>query len=260
MGFRRRVEDGLDGEYLPDHRVVQDGFHRAGGGDAAVSQRNEVVGVGEDEVEIVKDGEDGDILGHRQFAGEAEDLVLMGQVEARGGLVEQQQAARGPPSAGGGLELHEGAGEVDALFFASGKGRIKAVGEGGEPNAAERGPGERTIRAAVAATRMRYAAQAHHFLHAEGKAQVAFLREHRTVAGERGGGPGRERAIEEGDGTGLRCQFAGEYTEEGAFARAVGADDCGDTPGGEAERNIVEDAAVAAEDDEAGGGEKRRHG
>lgn len=86
---------GGDGEDLADERSGEGGCDRAGGGNASAGEDYQIVGVGEDEVEIVKDGEDGDVFFFGKIAGEGENGVLMREIEARGGFVEKQDACNG---------------------------------------------------------------------------------------------------------------------------------------------------------------------
>lgn len=246
---------GWDAEDFVDESRPKGFGHRAGGDDAAVMQHVHIVGVGEHEVEVVQDGEDRHVFAKREVAGKGEDAMLVGEVEAGGGFVEEQDAAEGSRDAGRGLELREGAGEVDALFFAAGERGVEAVGERGEVDLAEGIEGEGAIMRSVTAAGMRDATEAHDLFDAEGEAEIAFLRKDGPAAGEVGDGPGGKRAREEGDGAGVGSEFAGKSSEEGAFAGAVRTDHGGDAAGREREGDVVQEGAAAAAHDEAGGGE-----
>ena len=72
-------------------------------------------------VDVVGDGDGGDLAVEEKFAHPGEKIVAGGAVEAGEGFVEQDEA-------GGGCG--EGAGERDALAFAAGEIAGEAAGEG----------------------------------------------------------------------------------------------------------------------------------
>src|SRR5688572_4231412 len=89
----------------------QDFTGYASRGDSAVVQKDEAVGEGAGEVEVVAGQEDGQVLVSSEVAEELGELELVLEVEEGVGLVEQE---------GFGL-LCEAAGEEDALALAAGE-------------------------------------------------------------------------------------------------------------------------------------------
>ena len=67
---------------------------RAGGVQGAGLEEEHVVGVLRGEVQVVQDGEDAHAVVVGEAAREAEDAVLVREVEAGGGLVEEEVARR----------------------------------------------------------------------------------------------------------------------------------------------------------------------
>ena len=93
---------------------------RTVGGDAAAVEHHDAVGGEGREVEVVQDRHHGDAA-PRATADRFQHVELMLQVEARGRLVEQQQARPVRVLAAG--KLHQHAGEMRALLLAAGQRR-----------------------------------------------------------------------------------------------------------------------------------------
>jgi hypothetical protein len=75
----------------------------AGGDDEASVEDDEIVRIGEDQVKVVQDGEDGDLFPACEISGERQHRVLVAQVETCGRFVEEEDASRGRDHAGRGL-------------------------------------------------------------------------------------------------------------------------------------------------------------
>jgi hypothetical protein len=82
----------LKAKYLARELGAERGGDRTGRDGAAPGKHQHVVGVGEGVVEIVQDHQHAETFAVGEGAGLGEQGVLMGEVEARGGLVEQQRA------------------------------------------------------------------------------------------------------------------------------------------------------------------------
>ena len=154
----------------------------------------------------------------RAAAHRFQQVELMLQVEARGRLVEQQQAGAVRGLAAG--KLHQHAREMRALLLAAGQRRDDAVMEGGEVDIRERGLGEIVDRAAVAVG----GAHAHHFADGERKRHVRRLRQHRAMQRELARRIGDERAAFQFDEARVRLQLSGQRAQQRRFAGAVRAD------------------------------------
>ena len=107
---------------------------------AALVQQNDAVGKAHGEIEIVQDGDHGGAV--RGASPRALHQVdLMPQIEARGRLVQQQQAGTVHGLAAG--QLHQHAGEMRALLFAAGQRRQFAVAETSESDLVQCGVDQR---------------------------------------------------------------------------------------------------------------------
>ncbi len=127
------------------------------GRDRSVLHDDDVVGVLGSEVEIVQDHENADAVGGEGSRG-LQHVVLVGEIEAGRGLVEQEVAVavgRRRP------DLGEPAGEVHTLLFTAGERRERPLDEVTHPHGVERMLGDLPVAPRLAALQMRRAAHEH---------------------------------------------------------------------------------------------------
>ncbi|MFM8444802.1 MAG: hypothetical protein ACKN9W_15880 [Methylococcus sp.] len=74
-----------------DDRLLQDLFGAAVGDDPAFMQNDDTVGVLRGQVEVMQNRADAASLPPNEFAGGGQRRLLMAQIQARRGLVEQQE-------------------------------------------------------------------------------------------------------------------------------------------------------------------------
>jgi hypothetical protein len=96
--------------------------------DAAFLEADDLCTKLEGLLDVVGDGEDGDVVGGGEGEHGGEEIVAEGAVEAGEGLVEEHKLL---------IWDGKGAGEVDALALAAGEISGVAVGEGGQMKKAE---------------------------------------------------------------------------------------------------------------------------
>ena len=162
----------------PRQQVVGHGLgRRAVGRDASAVEHHDAIGRQRREVEVVQDRHHGDAA-PRAASDRFQHVELMLQVEARGRLVEQQQARPVRGLAAG--KLHQHAGEMRALLLAAGERRDDALAERREIDVGERALGKLVDRAAVAVART----HAHDFADRERKRHMGALRQHRAMQRE----------------------------------------------------------------------------
>jgi len=133
----RRYGD-LDAKGLLDARGGQRFGRRPFGEDAPAGEQGDAVRVLRGEVEVVQDYEDADAFSG-ELEGDAQDAVLVGMIEARGGLVEQEVSLGSRAAC---VELAERPREVDALLLAARERGVEAIVEACEPDTGERVTGD----------------------------------------------------------------------------------------------------------------------
>jgi hypothetical protein len=113
---------GVEAEH-PSHQVLgHDLAGRALGHDAAAGHGHQVVGVAAGVVEAVEDEHHGAALGGVESGEQVEHLHLVGQIQERGGLVEQHD----------GCALGQGHGDPRPLALAAGELVDRSVGQLGD--------------------------------------------------------------------------------------------------------------------------------
>jgi hypothetical protein len=110
MAIDAEGASGFGAEEAHIFGVLGDGFGDARAADVAV-EAEDAVGLGHDDVQIVRDEQDADAALLAQIADEGVKIRLAGVVNAADGFVEDEEV---------GLR-HERAGEEDALELAAGK-------------------------------------------------------------------------------------------------------------------------------------------
>lgn len=76
-------------EHLPDQLAVQGLRRCADGGEPALVQQGDAVGVKRSQVQVVQYRQDPGLLLVGEAAGDGQHRVLVGQVQRRGGFVQQ---------------------------------------------------------------------------------------------------------------------------------------------------------------------------
>jgi hypothetical protein len=90
-GLGRAADRGGDAEHPIEHRIRDGVARRSVGGDAAVVEHHDMLGIERREIEVVQHRDHGHAAAGTA-AERCEHVDLMAQVEARGRLVEQEQA------------------------------------------------------------------------------------------------------------------------------------------------------------------------
>ncbi len=238
-------------------RAREDVAGRAAAGDPPALQHHDPVGPGGGEGEVVQHHDDG-VTRPGARARLREHVLLVPDVEGRGGLVEQQQARR----------LREDARERRTRLLPAGQRREPALGQVQDVGGEERTGDDRVVvlgllRAGDAGAGPGRATHPDDVDHTEREAQGLLLQEHGAASGELGDREGRERLGSQelltqrvhvsgvpGDGRerghprerarGGR-DVAGEHPEQRGLAGAVRPDEREDLPGAHLEVDPVED-------------------
>ncbi|SVK51429.1 Uncharacterised protein [Acinetobacter baumannii] len=162
-------------------------------------------------------------------------MLLVVKIQRRRRLVEEQPG-------GGRLrlpQLRQYPRQLHSLLFAAGQLTIVALRQ-------RQAIGLRhhlLDRLVLVAFAVRRASHADHFFHAEGKRQIAVLTHHGSDFGQLLRRPVFQRAAKQPAFAAVRRQIAGQQTQQRRFAGAVRADNRHHFTAGEAERNIVDQAA-----------------
>lgn len=206
----------------------QRGVRRVAGQDLAVREHQDLVGVLRGQVQVVQHRQHPHTLG-AQLTREPQRRVLVRQVEAGGGFVQQQDFLRG-----GAVQLRQGAGQVNALLLPAGEGLDVAgfVTLQADPCQARRRDGPVFVGFACPVWN---AAQQHHVQHLVSEGNGGTLRQ---------GGPllrqflGRVLPqVQAKQFHAPPVQVTADVLEEGAFARAVAAQHHQQLPGLQTERD-----------------------
>jgi len=244
------VGTGTPGDLHPEQGDAKDALAFGGGGDLegrsakgylALLENEDLVGNLESLIEVVDDEADRDPFPGKG-TGDAENSSLVGEVEVVRRFVEKEVAGF---AVVGGIELGEDAGEVDALFFASGKGGVGIPLPLMEIDLAEGPAGGGVVVRALAAAHVGTASEEDDLKNGKGKIEGGFLVEVGPQLAEAADGHGVERLALDEDLSPGGIPFPGKDAQEGGLASAVWPEDCGDAAGFELEADFPENVPPA---------------
>src|SRR3954468_2055336 len=166
-----------------------------------------------------------------------DDLELIGQIEGRGRLVEQQRLCG----------LRQCAGDHDALFFAAAQGRERARLEPAGAGGGQRLACDREIAGPFELERaqVRIAAHQHHFDDREVERRPGLLRNHRKPPCDLAPGEPGDRAPVQPHLAHLRLEHASQQLQQRRLARAVRSEQRDSRAALDPHRHIVDDTACA---------------
>jgi len=208
----------VDLEHLPNQLIRHRSCRHVIGHLGAPVQHDDAVGKANREIEIVQDRDDGGAIARAPLRG-FHQLDLVPQIEARGWLVQQQQA--GSVHGLAARELHQHAGKMRALLLAARQGRKLAMAETGQSGLLQRGLDQRLGGGAAEVAR----AHMNDFVDRKREADTDVLRQHRAMQGELAWRIGVKIALLQPDLTAAGAKVAGEKPQQGRLAGAVRADD-----------------------------------
>ena len=212
---------------------------------APVLQHHQPIGVARRQVEVVQHHQHGGIAGG-QGAGHGEQLVLVLEIEGRGGLVEQQQPRLlgiGQPSRRRLLpDLGQYPGELHPLALPAGEAGVEATRQVLDPGMGHGGP--HYLVAAAGGLAVGQPPHGHHLLAQEGEAQGRALGQHPDPVGQGVAGPALPLAAEQGNAAFIG-QLAGQALEQRALARPVRAEQGSQAAPMQVEIQVVQDEAIA---------------
>jgi len=213
----------------------EDFIRSAGGGDGAVVQKNELVGEGGAEIDVVGGEDHGQLLLLRELAEKFKQIDLVVEVEVGVGFIEQEHARF----------LDETAGEEDALTLAAGEVVDGAMEEVGEVEEFGSFLDDIHVVLGFEAEDLPVGSAAKAQVIADGVGGVVGwgLGEIGDAAGECFAGPVVESAALPEDGAG-GAEVAEEDFDEGGFSGAVGAEDGEDLAAFEGEGDVAEGGFV----------------